>query len=188
MDMIVDCPDPVWKDSLLKHYNVLTFKDENGQKTNSSVLGDPNEPESSSCSFLIKMRAQVAAHASASATLKPIVESTPTCPTIESASSPICTGHHSGSSVEPKMVTPPPTSPLHPASTPAHVTFVVDGPSTVMTNYSHRGVSLSSELTELDMDSLKDVTNMKIKSSSSKKTLTIGKGKQKAVLSDEEDP
>ncbi|KAH7886494.1 hypothetical protein F5I97DRAFT_1829124 [Phlebopus sp. FC_14] len=188
MGMIADCPNPVWKGGLLKHYNVLTFKDENGRKTNPSVLGDLNKPESSSCSFLSKMHAQIAARASASATLKPIVKSTPTCPTIKSASSPICTGHHSGSSVESKMVTPPPTSPPCPALIPAHVTFVVDGPSTIMANHSHRGVLPSSKLTELDMDSLEDVTDVKIKSRSFKKTSTIGKGKQKAILSDEEDP
>ncbi|KAF8550588.1 hypothetical protein OG21DRAFT_1487667 [Imleria badia] len=68
MDIIEECEDIVWKEELLKHYNVVLFKDEKGRQNDFDADDEEEEnmdgEPSNNCGFFSRMRAQVAARVS----------------------------------------------------------------------------------------------------------------------------
>ncbi|KAH7886576.1 hypothetical protein F5I97DRAFT_1829193 [Phlebopus sp. FC_14] len=178
LDTILDYPDPGWKDNLLRHYNMLAFNDENGRRMDD----DADNSEDLSTSFLVKMCAQVAARASRSTDARSVAKSTLE---IEQVRSSMYTSHET--LAQQHMVTSPPTSPVSAALSPVHTLSPVAGSSSATMTKRSQQAPPSSDLTNLDEDLLEDITNTRNKHCSTKSTSTKGKGKQKAIFSDDEE-
>ncbi|KIJ21160.1 hypothetical protein PAXINDRAFT_6930 [Paxillus involutus ATCC 200175] len=165
MEEIEDSIDLEWKVNLLKHYNMLLFKDKNGRRSHSKEKLDnvKSTTGGSSSTFLTRMRAQAAARASRVSSTLVMDHTGPTSP-----------------DRAPQVITPPPTSP--PRNMSPDLTVPVAGPS-------KQAVLIDSKLSELEDDALVDISNAKSGSSAkiAKKKATTKNGKMRAVLSEDED-
>ncbi|KIJ11126.1 hypothetical protein PAXINDRAFT_157414 [Paxillus involutus ATCC 200175] len=189
MEEIEDCVDLEWKDDLLKHYNMLLFKDENGRSSDSKEkLDDTTSTRGSSNTFLAKMRAQAAARASRVSSTSGMPDHTRLGTSPDWAPQTITPPPTS----PPRNVSPPPTSPPRnisppPTSPPRNVS---PDPSVPVAGPSKRAPWIDSELSELEDDALVDISNTKSSSSAKsakKKKATTKNGKKRAVLSEDED-
>ncbi|KAN0085801.1 hypothetical protein V8E55_006935 [Tylopilus felleus] len=80
MDLIDECKDVKWRETLLKHYNMLFFKNEEGRGDDSVTAGDENSTSVKSGGLLSRMRAQAAARAAKTINIPSAQATIPTPP------------------------------------------------------------------------------------------------------------
>ncbi|KIJ57754.1 hypothetical protein HYDPIDRAFT_34818 [Hydnomerulius pinastri MD-312] len=173
LDDIESNDDQAWKDAILRHHNMVLFKHERGRNAGSGSHSDGHRSpasESSSDPFLVKMRAQAAARASAAGSKS----SDASVPSERRGPSAVVITPPP-SSPRPSSPPPPPPPPSPPPPSPPRGREPSPPPS------GPQGVLDLSELLELD----EDMSTAKTKANS--KSRPTKKAKNLAVVSDDED-